>query len=82
MIRQIIYDPPLPLTMYRELVAHLEQLTGVKTELMPQTTDRFHYGFSQIGGIHLQIPQTMAPREAELLEQILHHYGPFDQITL
>ncbi|MCA1903649.1 MAG: hypothetical protein CV045_02220 [Cyanobacteria bacterium M5B4] len=82
MIRQITYDPPLPLTMYRELAAHLGQLEGVTTELLPQTSDRFDYSASQIMGIRVQVPQGLPPRAAEILEQILHYYGSFHQITL
>lgn len=79
MNRQIVYDPPLPLTMYRELAAHLSQLEGVKVKLMPQTSPQFDYNASQVGGIKLELSP---PYRSELLEQILGYYGTFTGVEL
>jgi hypothetical protein len=77
MNRQIVYDPPLALTMYRELAAHLSQLEGVEVELLPQTASQFDYNASQIGGIKLELSPF---HRAELLEQILVYYGTFTEL--
>ncbi len=82
MIRLIIYDPPLPLTMYQELARHLGQLEGVKTELLPQTASQFDYSLSQVGGIKVEVPPGMPPDRAEILEQILLYYGKFKENIL
>lgn len=82
MVHHITYDPPLPLTMYRELAAHLEQLPGVITELLSQEADRFDYSLSQTGGIRVEIPEVMGPREREIYAQILQYYGNYNKITL
>ncbi|MCS6958455.1 MAG: hypothetical protein RMK91_00175 [Pseudanabaenaceae cyanobacterium SKYGB_i_bin29] len=73
---QVIYDPPLPLTMYRELAAHLSQIEGVQVELLAPRTDRFDYNASQVGGINIVLP-VLPPLQEALLQKILHHYGNF-----
>jgi len=35
--------PGLPLAVYREVAAHLQQVEGVETGLLPQTAQRFDY---------------------------------------
>ncbi|MFN3359896.1 MAG: hypothetical protein ACK421_00450 [Pseudanabaenaceae cyanobacterium] len=70
----VVYDPPLPLTMYRELAAHLTQIEGVKTELLPPHPDRFDYNASQVGGIKISLP---TPLPGELVQKILQYYGNF-----
>ncbi len=77
MHRKIVYDPPLALTMYRELAAHLSQLEGVEVELLPQTSPHFDYSASQIGGIRIELAPS---HRAELLEQILVYYGTFTEV--
>lgn len=43
----------LPLAVYREMAAHLRQVEGVKTDLLPQTATNFDYLQSQVGGLTL-----------------------------
>ncbi len=79
MTRQIVYDPPLSLTMYRELAAHLRQIEGVEVQLLPQTSSQFDYHASQVGGIRVEIA---SPDRLELLDRILRYYGTFIQREL
>lgn len=46
----------LPLAIYREIVAHLRQVEGVKADLLPQTSMEFDYLQSQVGGLSLEYP--------------------------
>ncbi|BAQ65205.1 hypothetical protein [Geminocystis sp. NIES-3709] len=46
----------LPLAVYREMVAHLRQVDGVKADLLPQTATDFDYLQSQVGGLRVEYP--------------------------
>jgi len=51
MLQEKVILPRMPLAIYRELSAHLEQLSGVETKLIPQTSSQFDYLESQVGGL-------------------------------
>lgn len=65
----------LPLAVYREVAAHLRQVAGVETGLLPQMSQKFEYLQSQVGGLWIQY--TVAADQASHLrvEQILAYYG-------
>lgn len=66
--------PGLPLAVYREVAAHLRQVSGVEVDLLPQTATQFNYYDSQVGG--LKIFYTLADQVAQQrVEQILTYYG-------
>jgi hypothetical protein len=65
----------MPLAVYREVAAHLRQVSGVEVELLPQTATRFNYMLSQVGGLQIQVnPSASAADETRVLE-ILNYYG-------
>ena len=64
----------LPLAVYREVAAHLRQVVGVETGLLPQMSEKFDYLQSQVGGLWIQY--TAADQASYLrVEQILAYYG-------
>jgi len=65
----------LPLAVYRELAAHLQQVNGVVVEVLPQTSQEFDYLQSQVGGILLCYPADLDASEAQHLEAILASYA-------
>lgn len=66
----------MPLAVYREVAAHLEQVTGVTTDLLPPTRDRpFAYTQSQVGSLRLHYDATATPASYARVEQILAYYG-------
>jgi hypothetical protein len=67
--------PTMPLAVYREVAAHLQQVEGVQTELLPQTATSFDYHLSQIGGIQISHPTTLATAHQQRLQDILDYYG-------
>lgn len=71
---QIIY-PSLPLAVYRELAAHLEQVAGIKTKLIPQTSEQFDYHQSQISGILIYSDTDLEVSFTQQIEKILNYYG-------
>lgn len=68
-----IHCPGLPLSVYREVAAHLRQVEGVEVELMPQTAQTFDYNQSQVGGLWIQYDPTQ-PATRQQVKQILVHY--------
>lgn len=68
-------SPALPLAVYREVVAHLQQVSGVEAGLVTQTSDRFDYRQSQIGHLWIRHPLNFDPEQERRLQQILDYYG-------
>ena len=73
-LQQICF-PQMPLAVYRELAAHLRQVTGVEIELLPQTSQTFDYQQSQVGGLTLRYSSQSLPSSPERVQQILAYYG-------
>lgn len=65
----------LPLAVYREVVAHLQQVEGVQVELVPQQSHQFDYQLSQIDRLQIQYPQTLSSTAQQRVEQILAYYS-------
>ncbi|MGF1459047.1 MAG: hypothetical protein ACFBSG_08470 [Leptolyngbyaceae cyanobacterium] len=68
-------SPRLPLAAYREVAAHLRQIEGVNTGLLPQTSKEFDYLQSQVGGIWIRYTAAAANRCQPRVEAILTYYG-------
>jgi hypothetical protein len=73
--REKIAYPNLPLAVYREIAAHLGQVSGIQTQLIPQRSDRFDYSHSQIDHLELSYPQLLGESDRQHLEDILAFYG-------
>ncbi|HEY9845520.1 MAG TPA: hypothetical protein V6D03_04920 [Candidatus Caenarcaniphilales bacterium] len=66
--------PGLPLAVYRELAAHLRQVEGVETGLVPQTAPQCDYQQSQVGGLWVQHAADLDSVAQEQVEKILSYY--------
>lgn len=76
--RQVEYrlrSPRLPLAVYREVAAHLRQVEGVTAGLLPQTSTKFDYLQSQIGGIWIRYRADALDWCQPQVEAILTYYG-------
>jgi hypothetical protein len=64
----------LPLAVYREIAAHLRQLSGLEVDLIAQNSTQFDYNQSQISGLKITwLPD--APLESrQRAQQILLYY--------
>ncbi|MGP0127853.1 MAG: hypothetical protein ACTMUB_00905 [cyanobacterium endosymbiont of Rhopalodia musculus] len=71
---QIAY-PNLPLAVYRELAAHLQQIEGVTTELIPQQSEQFDYAQSQVETLLIQYPSSLDILEKHQIQIILDYYA-------
>lgn len=65
----------MPLTVYREVAAHLRQVTGVQTELVSQRSHQFDYHQSQIDSLWIQYAEDASAVARERVQQILAYYG-------
>ncbi|MGB5594748.1 MAG: hypothetical protein WBM62_12035 [Crocosphaera sp.] len=67
--------PNLPLAIYRELAAHLRQIEGVSTQLIPQKSQQFDYAQSQIDHLEMSYSVELSSQEKQRLEEILNYYA-------
>lgn len=74
-LRYQIQCPGLPLAVYREVAAHLRQVEGVETGLIPQQSKQFDYGDSQIGGLWIEYPEGFDSAGRQRVDRILAYYG-------
>ena len=65
----------MPLAVYREVAAHLRQVDGVETGLLPQTAQEFDYTKSQIGGLWISYQPGTGQASHKQTEEILAYYG-------
>ncbi len=73
--KETIAYPQLPLAVYREISAHLQQVENVKTVLIPQSSTQFDYAQSQIEAIQIEYPVDLSSQEKQYLESILEYYA-------
>ncbi len=74
-VRYEVCCSTLPLAVYREVAAHLRQVTGVTTGLLPQLSSQFDYGQSQVGGLWIQFADSAGATARDRVDQILAYYG-------
>ncbi len=70
-----LHSPRLPLAVYREVAAHLRQINGVETGLLPQTAPHFDYLQSQVGGLWIRYAAAAADACHAQVEAVLTYYG-------
>jgi hypothetical protein len=68
-------SPQMPLAIYREVEAHLRQVTGVEVEVLPQTSQPFEYLKSQAGGLSIGYTSEADEESRRRVELILAYYG-------
>ncbi|MFE1746921.1 hypothetical protein [Coleofasciculus sp. H7-2] len=75
-LRYQIRFPELPLAVYREIAAHLRQVEGVDTGLVPQPSGQsFDYNQSQVGGLWIQYAEDADLSSRQRVKQILDYYS-------
>ncbi|MGK7930019.1 MAG: hypothetical protein AB4041_01105 [Microcystaceae cyanobacterium] len=72
--QQITY-PYLPLAVYREIAAHLQQIEGVMVELLPQDAPSFDYAQSQIKALILTTSKPLTETQQDQIQSILDYYS-------
>jgi len=80
-IRYQVRCPKLPLAVYREVAAHLRQVKGVDTGLIPtqinpdQVPLEFDYTQSQVGSLWIEYDHTQNREIRQRIDQILAYYN-------
>ncbi len=72
--KQKIEFAGLPLAVYREIAAHLRQVEGTEVNLIPQSSQKFDYNQSQIGGLWIEFSANSDSLSRQRVEQILAYY--------
>ena len=69
----------LPLAVYREVMAHLRQIEGVRVGLISQPIDNhpesFDYNQSQIKSLWLEYEATLPEKYQQRITEILDYYA-------
>ena len=73
-LRYQIEFPGLPLAIYRELAAHLRQVEGVQTDLLPQQSQEFDYYQSQIDSLCIEYSESVDLASRQQVDRILEYY--------
>lgn len=68
-----VKNDSVPLAVYREIAAHLEQVDGVLVQCLPQMSREFNYLQSQLGGLRIELPDR--PEAQQQVDHILAYYG-------
>ncbi len=76
--------PSLSLALYREIAAHLSQVEGVKTNLLPTSSPEFNYSCSQVERLQIQYStaanlESMRKQVEEILQYYQTIYGAIDK---
>lgn len=66
--------PGLPLAVYREIVAHLQQVDGVQVETIAETSQQFDYNRSQIARLQIHYSTSVEKMAPQRVERILSYY--------
>lgn len=66
--------PSLPLAVYREIAAHLQQLDGIEVNIIPQSSSVFRYSQSQVEGLVLRYSPNLTTEEQRRFQEILNYY--------
>ncbi|MBS0015538.1 MAG: hypothetical protein KFF72_04085 [Arthrospira sp. SH-MAG29] len=81
-IRYRFCCPRLPLAVYREVAAHLRQVEGVQTGLVPMSKDvegwessKFDPGSSQVAALSIEYSESPDGDIPSQVERILAYYG-------
>ncbi|NEP43554.1 MAG: hypothetical protein F6K35_31740 [Okeania sp. SIO2H7] len=68
--------PGLPLAVYREVAAHLRQVSGLKVGLLaPEGSLEFDYDRSQVRGLWMEYAEEAEESDRQRAEEILAYYG-------
>lgn len=65
----------MPLAVYREVAAHLEQVLGVEVVLLPQQSQQFDYLQSQVMGLQFRYTEQAEANAEAQVKRILTYYG-------
>ncbi len=70
-----IHNHQLPLAVYREVAAHLQQLEGIAVDFLVPNDRSFSYTESQLGGLEISGIDRLTELELDRFNRILSYYA-------
>jgi hypothetical protein len=70
-----IHNHQLPLAVYREVAAHLQQIEGVIVNFLVPTGRSFSYTESQLGGLEISGTDRLTEFDLDRFNRILSYYA-------
>ena len=67
-------SPQIPLAVYREFAAHLQQIEGIKVSFLAPIDRSFSYTESQLGGIEIFGTDLLSDADRRRLDRIVEYY--------
>lgn len=65
----------MPLAVYREVAAHLQQIAGITVTFLAPIDRAFSYLESQLGGLEITGADRLTESELRLLDRVLSYYA-------
>ena len=78
--QQRLVCPQLPLAVYREVAAHLQQVAGVRTSVIMRAiehdpVEKFDYYQSQVAALEVVCEENITELEEQRITEILNYYA-------
>jgi hypothetical protein len=70
-----IVNHQLPLAIYREVAAHLQQVEGITVTCLDQIDREFSYLDSQVGGLEILGADRLSDLDKARFEDLLNYYA-------
>ena len=70
-----IHNHQLPLAVYREVAAHLQQIEGITVKFLVPTAKSFSYTESQLGGLEISGIDRLTAVDLSSFQRILSYYA-------
>jgi hypothetical protein len=70
-----ICNARMPLAVYREVAAHLQQIEGIAVAFLNPIEREFNYTHSQLGGLEISGVSQLTQLDRLRIEQILSYYA-------
>jgi hypothetical protein len=71
----IISNYQMPLAVYREVAAHLEQVEGIKVAFLAPADRKFSYADSQLAGLEITGVDQLVDADRLQVERLLRYYA-------
>ena len=70
-----IANPQVPLAVYREIAAHLQQFEGVTVSFLTKVNREFSYLESQLGGLEIRGADRLTDLDRIRIDRVLSYYA-------
>lgn len=71
----IVHNHQLPLAVYREIAAHLQQIDGITVKFLVPNARAFNYTESQLGGLEIHGVERLTELDRSRFDRLLSYYA-------